>query len=365
MSGNASFLSIESLNLGLGRFALREVALSCAQGEYHILLGPTGSGKTSLLKSLLGFHRPESGSISLDGRDITYELPERRRMGYVPQDYALFPHLNVEENLRFGMRARGLPAAEADALVNRWCEVLGIGQLRQRGIQHLSGGERQKVAIGRALGTQPKMLLLDEPFSSIDEGAKRGLWLELRQIIREVGITTLHVTHNLDEAYSLGERLSVMIDGRLVQSGARQEIFEHPSSERVARYLSYTNVFEGETHSHTEGTRVALGHFDVVVGPELAADKRVRVCIRQQDIRIIKEGSPIRESLQRNVLSGEIVSLFPLREEYVMWFKINGSPKSYDLELRFPIYMQGRHKLEEGKRIKVALWEPMIMLFED
>jgi ABC-type Fe3+/spermidine/putrescine transport system ATPase subunit len=359
------FLHIESLNIALGKFALKDVTLSCGRGEYHVLLGPTGSGKSSLLKCLLGFHRPESGRIDLDGRDITHELPERRQMGYVPQDYALFPHLSVEENLRFGLRARKIPAERADALVDRLCAILRIEPLRHRDVRHLSGGERQKVAIGRALGTQPKMMLLDEPFSSIDEGAKRGLWLELRQIIGEVGITTLHVTHNLEEAYSLGQRQSVMIDGTLVQSGSTREIFERPASEDVARYFNYTNIFEGVAQAHPRGTRVHLGHFGVEVSEKVAEGKRVKVCIRQQDIRIIKEGATVKESLRRNMLSGEVANLFPLRDEYVMWFKITGSPNRYDLEARFPVHMQGRHELQEGKTIRVALWEPMIVLFAE
>jgi ABC-type Fe3+/spermidine/putrescine transport system ATPase subunit len=365
MSSSESFLKIESLNVALGGFSLKDVALSCARGEYHVLLGPTGSGKSSLLKCILGFHGPESGRIHLDGSDITDDLPERRRIGYVPQDYALFPHLSVEENLRFGLLPRKIPAEEGDALVGMLCEVLNIERLRQREVQHLSGGERQKVAIGRALGTQPKMMLLDEPFSSIDEGARRGLWLELRRIIREVGITTLHVTHNLEEAFSLGQRQSVMIDGSLVQSGDTREIFERPANESVARYLNYTNIFEGVTEEHPGGTRVDLGHFGVQLGAKVAAGKRVKVCVRQQDIRIIKEGAAIKGSLKRNVFSGEIASLIPLREEYVMWFKIEGSQKRYDLEARFPLHMEGRHALHEGKRIRVALWEPMIMLFAE
>ena len=365
MCGSHSFVDIESLSVTLGNFSLKDVTLSCEKGEYHILLGPTGSGKSSLLKCILGLHRPESGRIHLDGSDITHELPERRQMGYVPQNYALFPHLNVEANLRFGLHPRKIPAGEADALVDRMCEVLNIEQLRHREVRHLSGGERQKVAIGRALGTGPKMMLLDEPFSSIDEGAKRGLWLELRQIIREVGITTLHVTHNLEEAYSLGQRQSVMIEGSLVQSGSTREIFERPANEKVARYFHYTNIFEGVAEEHSGGTRINLGHFGVEVSAKVAEGKKVKVCIRQQDIRIIKEGEAVKESLKRNMLSGEIANLFPLRDEYVMWFKIEGSPKRYDLEARFPIHMEGRHELREGKKIRVAIWEPMIMLFTE
>jgi ABC-type Fe3+/spermidine/putrescine transport system ATPase subunit len=359
-----SFLRVESLNLALGRFALNDVTLACDGGEYHILLGPTGSGKSTLLKCILGFHEPSSGCIYLGGKEITQELPERRQMGYVPQDYALFPHLNVEDNLRFGTRARGMSAKQADLLLGRLCEILAIEKLRKRRVQHLSGGERQKVAIGRALATQPEMILLDEPFSSIDERARRGLWFELKQIVREVGITTLHVTHNLEEAYTLGERVSIMIDGNLVQSGNKQEVFERPANENVARYFNYSNLFEGVAGKHPEGTRIDLGHFSVLVSREIADGNRVKVCVRQQDIRIVKEGLPLKDSLRRNLFSGEIVDLFPLQETFLMWFRIDGSASKYDLELRFPIYVGGRHQLHRGKKIRVALWEPMIIVFE-
>ncbi len=365
MSGSGSFLGVDSLGVKLGGFRLRNVTLSCARGEYHVLLGPTGSGKSTLLKCVLGFHGLEAGRIHLDGRDITEALPEHRQMGYVPQDYALFPHLNVEENLRFGLRPRKIPPGEAGSLVDRLCSVLKIERLRRREVRHLSGGERQKVAIGRALCTQPKMLLLDEPFSSIDEGAKRGLWLELRQIVREVGITTLHVTHNLEEAYSLGERQSLMIDGKLVQSGATREVFERPANESAARYFSYTNIFEGVAKKASPGTEIDLGHFAVNVAEEITAGRRVKLCIRQQDIRILKEDEPIRDSLKRNILAGEIRNLIHLREECVIWFKVEGSPRDYDLEARFPVHMEGRHGLREGRKLRIALWEPMITVFRE
>ena len=365
MCNSRPFLGVDSLDVSLGGFSLKNVTLSCARGEYHVLLGPTGSGKSTLLKCILGFHRPEGGRIQLDGREITAELPEHRRIGYVPQDYALFPHLDVEKNLRFGLRPRRIPAEQADSLVDRLCAVLNIANLRRREVRHLSGGERQKVAIGRALATQPKLMLLDEPFSSIDEGARRGLWLELREIVKEVGITTLHVTHNLDEAYSLGQRQSLMIDGSLVQSGSTREIFERPVNERVARYFNYTNIFEGVAEETPGGTRIGLGHFGVEVSEKIETGRAVKVCIRQQDVRIIQEGGEVRDSLKRNILSGEITNLIPLREECVMWFKIAGSPNARDLEARLPLRMEGRHQLQEGKKIRVALLEHMITVFAE
>lgn len=299
----------------------------------------------------------------MGSRDITHERPERRRMAYVPQNYSLFPHLDVEGNIRFGLGAGKVTAQEADFLVNRLCGVLHIDNLRQRNVRYLSGGERQKVALARALAVQPEVILLDEPFSSIDEGAKRSLWVELKQILNEVGITAFHITHDLEEAYSLGERLSVLINGELLQSAAKSDIFESPLTESIARYLGYRNIFSGVPERHPEGTKIHIGHFSVFVPEEMPETKEIKLCIRPQDIKIIREGFPIRDSLIRNVFSGEITSLFLLPEYCLMRFRIEASPDEYDLEIRVPRYLRERHDLYPGKRVTVGLWEPHIILF--
>jgi len=360
---NNAHLKIETLSSSIGSFSLRNISLSCRKGEYHVLLGPTGSGKTSLMKCILGFYKIQRGAICLGSRDITHERPERRRMGYVPQNYSLFPHLDVEGNIRFGLGAGKVTAQEADLLVNRLCGVLHIDNLRQRNVRYLSGGERQKVALARALAVQPEVILLDEPFSSIDEGAKRGLWVELKQIVNEVGLTAFHITHDLEEAYSLGERLSVLINGELLQSAAKSDIFESPLTESIARYLGYRNIFSGVPERHPEGTKIHIGHFSVFVPEEMPETKEIKLCIRPQDIKIIREGFPIRDSLIRNVFSGEITSLFLLPEYCLMQFRIEASPEEYDLEIRVPRYLRERHDLYPGKRITVGLWEPHIILF--
>lgn len=362
MSIDRAFLEIESLDIGLGKFSLKNVTLSCGKGEYHVLLGPTGSGKSTLLKCILGFLKIQNGRIRLDGNNITEVPPEHRRMGYVPQNYALFPHLSVEENLRFGIRAGEVTNDRAGSTVDGLCEMLGIDHLRGREVHNLSGGEKQKVAIGRALAIRPELLLLDEPFSSIDEGARRNLWFELKRIVEQGGFTTLHVTHNLEEAYILGEHLSVLIDGNLVQSGHKQDIFERPASESIARYLNYRNIFRGRTKSHPEGTLVETEHFDVVLKRKLPLNEQVGLCVRAQDIKIIKEGVPIKDSLKRNVFTGKIVDLFPLTDYCLMWFKVDGSGREFDFEVKFPRYLKERYDLYTGRSLRVALWEPTIIL---
>jgi len=360
---NTAYLQVNALTLSLGNFSLRDIHLSCGRGEYHVLLGPTGSGKSSLMKCILGFFNIDGGAIYLNGRDISHCRPEDRRMGYVPQNYSLFPHLNVEENIRFGLRAGKRDPSTANRIVDRLCDTLRIENLRGRNIRHLSGGEKQKVALARALAIQPDLVFLDEPFSSIDEGARRDLWVEMKKIINEIGITAFHITHNLEEAYSLGERLSVLLNGRIHQSDIKQEIFEHPATREVAGYLNYRNVFSGTARPHSAGAVVDAGTFSVVLSRRIPPGTPVDICIRQQDIKIIKEGNPLKDSLKHNVIAGRIVSVFPFPEYCLLYFKINGSPRAFDFEIKLPPYLKERHNLSPGKAAQVALWEPNIIVF--
>lgn len=358
-------MCVRGLGLELGDFALRDVDLVAQKGEYHILLGPSGSGKSTLMRSILGQHRVGNGTISLGGRDITQLPPERRRMGYVPQNYALFPHLDVERNIRFGLVAVGVPAREADERVDRICDLLGIESLRRRQVEFLSGGERQKVALARALVTQPDAILLDEPFSSIDEGSRRRLWLELKAVMTEIGITALHITHSMEEACVMGERMSVLIEGRIAQCGTSRDLLERPANISVANYLGYRNIFEGSTRPHPAGTAVQLDGFEVVLSRELPVGERLHICARPQDIKIVKSGVPVRDTLAGNVFAGSFVRLFPTTDACVAWFRLEGSDKPFDFELRFPLYIRDRHAIEPGKPVSVAFHEPALVVFRD
>ncbi|MFH2002076.1 MAG: ABC transporter ATP-binding protein [Planctomycetota bacterium] len=363
MSGESPKLSVESLELRLGRFTLNHIDLACTAGGYHILLGPTGSGKSSLLRCILGLHRIDGGRIMLEGRDITGTLPEHRRMGYVPQNYALFPHLSVEQNIRFGIDARGPAEEEAGTFLEKLLALFKINHLRSHGVQHLSGGERQKVAIARALGSRPELILLDEPFSSIDVSSRRRLGYELRQIVQEIGITALHITHNLEEAHVLGDRVFVLINGRLIQSGTPQEILERPATEAVGDFLSYRNIFHGVAEPTADGTRINMGPFSVNVREKVRAGESAALCIRPQDIKILKQGVPLKDSLMRNCFEGTFTHLFPAPEFCTAWFRIAGSRCDWDFELRFPRYLLIRHSLATGRKVRIAFWEPAIILW--
>ena len=356
-------LTICSLRFRTGNFQLREINFECRRGEYHILLGPSGSGKTTLLKCILGLCLPDDGTIRLGDRDLAGVPPEERRMGYLPQDYALFPHLSVEGNIRIGLHTRRIPAAEKTIRLNRQYDDLNIGGLKDRDVRTLSGGERQKVALARALVAEPTIILLDEPFSAIDEGSRRLLWFELKEAIRQAGVTAVHITHNLEEAYTLGSRLSVLIDGKIMQSGSREEIFERPRDRSVARYLNYRNIFSGPVTKTGNGWTVELGHFRISLPGRPPPENTAEICIRPQDLKVIREDVPVRETLQDNIFSGEIVSLFAFPEYCLMWFKIDDSPRPYDLELKFPAFIKIRHQLSPGKKIRVAAWSPSIIIF--
>ncbi len=281
-------LEVKSVSKDWKEFRLREISFDVSEGEHFIILGPSGAGKTVLLEIIAGIIEPDAGSVLLNGEDITHWPPERRGLAYIPQNYALFPHMSVFDNIAFGLRLRKLPKADVERKVREIAEVLGIAHLLHRKPKTLSGGESQRVAIARALVVEPELLLMDEPFANLDVQTRGKLINEMKRWKRELGFTALHVTHSFEEAVSLGDRVGVMLDGRLVQVGSVREVFSRPSSEEVARFLGFENIIEGTA----EGRVLRSNGVEIELPAE--ARGRVRVGLRPEDIILSLE--PIRTS---------------------------------------------------------------------
>jgi len=241
------FLTVEAVTKRFGSVVAADgVSLAIAPGEILALLGPSGSGKTTMLRLLAGFETPDAGRIVVEGEDVTGVLPARRRFGMVFQHYALFPHLDVGENVAFGLRGKG--KEEGGRVASKVEEVLTLVDLAgfaRRKVQELSGGQQQRVALARALAPEPRVLLLDEPLSNLDPALRERTRRELRQVIDRVRITTVFVTHEQEEAFDLGDRIAVLHDGRLEQIGAADELYERPASLFVATFVGRANVLRG------------------------------------------------------------------------------------------------------------------------
>jgi putative spermidine/putrescine transport system ATP-binding protein len=236
-------VQLRGLRKTFGRVvAVDSVDLEIGDGEFFAMLGPSGSGKTTVLRMIAGFERPTSGSVILGGVDETALPAFRRDVSTVFQDYALFPHMTVGQNVAYGLKVRGVAAAERVRRVGEALEMVRLGDLGARKPGELSGGQRQRVALARALVTRPKVLLLDEPLGALDLKLREQMQLELKSIQREVGITFLFVTHDQDEALTLCDRLAVFNAGRIEQVGSPGEVYEHPASRFVAGFVGSSNV---------------------------------------------------------------------------------------------------------------------------
>ncbi|MEP6719491.1 MAG: ABC transporter ATP-binding protein [bacterium] len=243
--------------------AVSDISLDVGRGEFFGLLGPSGCGKTTTLRMIAGLEKPDSGTIEFDGQNITDLPAERRGFGMVFQNYALFPHLNVAENVAFGLRARHRPAAEIKERVTSVLERVQLPGYEKRRVDELSGGQQQRVAIARAIAIEPLLLLFDEPLSNLDVTLREETRGELRELVGRLGLTAVYVTHDQEEAFALCDRISVMVGGRLLQTGAPRELYERPAKLAVARFLGRNNLIEVmRISSSNEGT----GEFKTLAG---------------------------------------------------------------------------------------------------
>ncbi len=236
-------LEVQNLTKNWGSFSLKNINLTLDDAEYLVLLGPTGSGKTLLLETIMGYNTPDEGRILLDGKDVTGVAPERRGIGYVPQNSVLFPHMSVRQNIGFGLKMQGVEKAKQDKTVDEVLDLVKLKSLEHRQPAGLSGGEKQKVALARVLALNSRLVLLDEPLASVDTETAGQLRDELKRMHKEHGKTVIHVTHSLIEGFGLADKIALMHAGEIAQVGKAREILNKPRNEFAARLLGYENVY--------------------------------------------------------------------------------------------------------------------------
>jgi molybdate/tungstate transport system ATP-binding protein len=303
-------LKIAGVSKTLGTFRLKPTSFEVEANEYFVLLGPTGAGKTVLLELIMGFHRPDEGKILLDNREITNLPTEKRGIGYAPQNCPLFPHLNVFENVEFGLKMQRTTTASRKKIVERMLELMDLQTISERMPPTLSGGERQKTILARLLVTKPKVVLLDEPLTSIDTKTNRILRQELKRINSELKVAFVHVTHDQIEAFSLADKIAVIQNGEILQLGQPATVLSNPANEFVARFLGYENVFRATLLKQDENTsEVAIDKTAIKLLGRLDRD-RVTVAVRPENIVVTLKGNAFSENW--NVLEGTITGYMDL-----------------------------------------------------
>jgi len=338
-------IEIKNLNGALGEFQLHDVNLSVRKGEYLAILGPTGAGKTVLVEYVAGIFKPDKGSIMVDGEDITSLYPEERNIGYVPQDYALFPNLTVEKNIAYGLEARRMPSEQVNAVVSEMISQLKIEYIRHRMPLNLSGGEKQRVALGRALATKPRLLLLDEPLSALDENLRTEMARELRRLQRDVNGTFIHVCHNFEEASDVADMIAIMNEGSIVQTGTLKQVMDAPKNEFLARFVKSQNIFSGIAN----GSGLKIGETALVKKNICEGD--VIVAIRPESIKISGENNQKGENLFSGTVENSLLK--PYFSEVVV-----------DIGIPLIIYTMKGETFNRGDKVNVRIPPEKIVVIE-
>jgi putative spermidine/putrescine transport system ATP-binding protein len=306
--------------------AVDGIDLTVEEGEFFTLLGPSGSGKTTLLRLIAGFERADSGKIELGGHDVTSVPPHLRETNTVFQDYALFPHMTVAENIGYGLKVKGVPAADRRVRVERALRMVRLAGLDKRRPNQLSGGQRQRVALARAVINEPEVLLLDEPLGALDLKLRQEMQLELKRIQKDVGITFVYVTHDQEEALTMSDRMAVMSSGKIEQIGLPVEVYERPATEFVAGFIGISNVLE------RNGTRFV---------------------IRPEKIQLLLEGEKADAgmTIEKGVVEQIVYVGVSTR------FMVRLDQGEQLVAVRQNIDAPGRALRYEGRRVQLA-WEP-------
>jgi molybdate transport system ATP-binding protein len=338
-----ALLEVRNLHVDLGEFSLRGADLTVAEGDYCCLIGDSGAGKSVLLETVAGGFRPKHGQVLLHGQDVTAWPPERRNLGIVYQDYMLFPHLDVFDNIAFGLRRRGHSRRELEDGVRRIAARVGIEGLLHRDVKTLSGGEQQRAALARALINKPQILLLDEAFSALDVASRERMRNLLRELVKDV--TVLHVTHDMEDVWALADHVAVLHGGRILQTGHPEQVFSCPRPGFVADFLGARNVLEGAVQ-HADGsdlTHVVIGGTTLYSADPAVAGHQVLLSVRPEELAVARQSLPIT---LRNQIPVEILRME--RRGPLVW--LAGQADGFILEAAVTVNGAQEQELEVGSK---------------
>ena len=290
-------------------YALKNVDLNIADGEYFVLLGPSGGGKTTLLRSIGGFIRPDSGSVDIKGKNVDNLPPDKRPTSMVFQGFALFPHMSVSENIGYGLKLQSIEKDTIETKVSRMMDLVGLTGLSKRKPHELSGGQQQRVQLARALILENDVLLLDEPLSALDAQLRKDMCIELKRLQKTVGISFVHVTHNQEEAMSVADRIAIIADGEMIEQGTPKEIYSNPRKKFTAEFIGEKNIFNGKILEFTKekiivdidgaNIEVANNNYNII------KSQNVSLSIKSESIQLTKDKDTKPEN-QRNSIKGNV-----------------------------------------------------------
>lgn len=311
-------IRIKNLNIRLGIFTLQDINLDIYERDYFVLLGPTGAGKSVLAEYVIGIIKAQSGEIRIDNRRVDYLKPEDRNIGYLPQDYVLFRHLSVKGNIGYGLWLRKRPKSEIETRVEEIAGQMDISSILNRSVHNLSGGEKQRCALARALVISPSILVLDEPLSAVDEMTGIQLQKQLKMLHQTANITIFHICHNIEEALSLGTRIGILSQGRLLQVGSASEIIKKPINRWVAQFMGNENIFTGTCKPNSKYTDLVVD--DLKISVDDKCEGKVDFCIRPEEIEIFNN-KDIKTELD-NIFYATVTDIRELRYNFFISLKV-------------------------------------------
>jgi ABC-type Fe3+/spermidine/putrescine transport system ATPase subunit len=358
-------LKIRSLSLEFKKFALKDISFEVGVGKTHIIIGKTGSGKTLLLETIAGFNQVQKGDIYINNQNCIALAIENRNIAYLPQDLALFSHLNVEQNILYAPRIkRSIP--QSLSFSKQLIQATGIEHLLKRKIHNLSGGEKQRVALVRALMTKSKLILLDEPFSALDQNTKEELYLLIKKLQQEFGFSILAVTHDLEEAFFLADTISVMSEGIILQTGSKKDLYQNPKSVEIASFLGVTNIFDATIeqingnllilHVKEWSTKISVNTNQNTSG--FTEKQQIKFGFRKNSISILTTNQ-----ISKNKMFGKVILSIEKITTHQILLEIKNSPNRILIEIPSTIFKESKITLNQTQILAFSIHLESIFIF--